>query len=980
MKKLFLMLLAVFAVTMAALAQTHTVTGTVLYEGNEPLVGATVLPIGGGQGTATNVDGQFTMTLPTSVKKLRVSYVGMQTKEVSILPGVPVMVHLDDANQLDEVVAVAYGTVKKAEYTGSVSVVSADQLEKSLVTDATQALNGKVSGVTVQSSNGAPGQAPSILIRGVGSINASTSPLYVVDGLPYNGDISTINVADIDQMTVLKDAASTALYGARGANGVIMITTKRGQEGRTRVTMTANWGGNSRMLPNYDLITDAPTYITTVYNILRSTAINNLGYSPSNAYNYAVSRVWPSIGYQTWTVPNGQNIIGTDGKFNPNATPGYLAGNHYYIADDWIKGSFVDGLRQEYNFAIQGGGNKFNYYLSAGYLSNEGVIKGSHFKRLSTRATVDYQAYDWLKIGSDLTYTYTNQGYPGDNNLDNSTSSGNSFFMAYSMGPVYPMYVRDAEGKIMHNENYGLPIYDYGDGKSTPYTRNYMSQANPTSQLLYNKEDYLSDVFDGKWYATINPFKGFTLTGTLGYYLMNQRMHYLANNLYGQSASYGGQAGQSNYRERTFSSQVVANYGIDINEDNRLDIMAGYESQNSNVESVEGMGQYLYNPNSWVIDNTSGSKHPYGNAYGFSTTGYFGRAKYNYASRYFLAASIRRDGSSRFHKDHRWGTFFSVSAAWDIAKEEFMTQFTAVDLLKFKASFGQNGNDRMGSSFYDYFTYGDFYQITGTDGVWSDGTLYHKGNKDLTWEKSNNFNIGFDFSFWSSKLSGTVEYYSRSIKDMLFFLPTAPSLGYSSYPANVGSMRNNGAEIELRYRPFDTKNFMLEINGNMTIPSNKVTKLAPDIINAEYGGWVRSSTYLVEEGKPLYQMWLVKYAGVDRETGLSQYWAKHTEAEHKQYLEDNNKQEPAWKVGEEYKTDNWTTAQQTNRTQTGNIMPKIYGGFGLNARVYDFDLSVSFAYQCGGRVYDNSYGSYMYGGGNDGAYIGQNIHKDMLAA
>lgn len=983
MKKLSLFLLTLVMTGLWAVAQNATVTGTVVDADNdEPLVGVSVIPVGGGQGAQTDIDGNFTLSVPRTVKSLNVSYVGYKPMTVAITPGHMTIKMLSTTHALDEVMVVAYGTTKKSAYTGSASKIDASELDKTLVTTATQALNGKMSGVTVQSSNGAPGTAPSILIRGVGSINASTAPLYVVDGLPYNGDISAINPADIEQMTVLKDAASTALYGARGANGVIMITTKRGQEGKTRITVDANWGGNSRSLANYDVITDQPTYLTTIYNMHRNTALYNLeDYDTAAAHQYGLGKLWSSLGYRTWSTPEGQDIIGANGKFNPNATPGWRSGDHYYIGDDWIKESFINGLRQSYDFALQGGNNKFNYYLSVGYLGNEGVIKGSHYNRLSTSAKVDYQAYSWLKVGSDITYTYTNKGYPGDNNLDNSTSSGNSFYAAYNMAPVYPFYVRDAEGNIEYNKTYNLPIFDYGDGKSTPYSRNFLSIANPTGQLLYDTTDYIDDIFDGKWYAKVNPIKDLYVTGTIGYNLYNERMHYVANNLYGQSADYGGQAGQESFRQRTISTQVIGNYGFDFLDHNRIDVMLGYESQNVNIESVYAYGSNLYRPGVYVIDNTADDKNPYGYEYGFANTGYFGRVNYNYDNKYFFSGSVRRDGSSRFHKDHRWGTFFSLTAAWDIAKESFMQQFTNVDLLKFKVSFGQNGNDNMGGSFYNYFTYADFYQIIGADGVWSDGTFYVKGNKDLTWEKSNNFNIGFDFSFFKGKLAGTLEYYQREIKDMLFWLPTAPSLGYSSYPANVGNMRNNGLELELTYRPIETKDFMLQLNGNITVPSNKVTKLAPDIIDPEYNGWVRSATYLVEEGKPLYQMWLVPYAGVDPETGISQYWAR----EKFTYTKEDEEKDPSHKegtvyYGEDYKTENWVEARNTNRKQTGNIMPKIYGGFGLNARVYDFDFSIAFSYQCGGKVYDNSYASFMYNGASGGQFIGQNIHKDMLAA
>ena len=991
MKKLFLLLVAVLTMTLCASAQTRTVTGTVLDATNdEPLIGASVTAGNANLGVATDFDGAFSITVPTSVKTLNVSYVGYEPQTVNISGSVLVIKLRPAANALDEVIAVAYGTVKKSEYTGSASVVKADQLEDALVTTVTSALSGRVSGVMTQSSNGQPGSAPTVLIRGVGSINASTAPLYVVDGVPYAGDIAGIPSTDIESMTVLKDAASAALYGARGANGVILITTKHGKEGTAKITVDARWGGNSRALPNYDVVTDPRQYLEQVYQGHYMTALmGGVSTEGLSNYQYGINQIWPSLGYQTWTAPAGQAIIGTDGKFNPYATPGYYneRAGYYYLGDDWGQ-QLTNGLRQEYNVSINGGTDKFTYYLGGSYLGDEGIITGSHYKRLSTRAAVDYQAKPWLKVGTNISYTYVNSGYPGDQTSSGST--GNAFMMANTMAPVFPMYARDKNGNILWNENYNNPVYDYGDSQfglgnakvngGDAGVRNVMSMSNPAGQLHYDLDESLMDIFDGKWYALLTPIEGLTINGNIGYFIDNTRNHYIANGLYGQMASFGGQAVQAQSRIRTLNIQALAEYQRTFAGVHNAGLMIGYESFDRWDESVTAQGNNLYNPFNWAVSNTIDQRLGSGSGTGYVTRGFFGRLKYNYDDRYFFMGSFRRDASSRFHPKHRWGNFWSASVAWDIAKEKFMEEFTNVDQLKFKFSFGQNGNDNIGN----YYAYLDQYTLTGSDGVFNDASLAYKGNPDITWETSNNLNVGFDFSFFKGMLYGTVEYYQRQVSDMLFNLPVSPSLGYSSIPSNIGSMRNYGAEIDLNYRPINTKDVTWDIFANLTLPSNKVIKLSPDILDKNLN-WLTGSR-IFHEGESMYQMYLVKYAGVDPETGKALYWTAvdDTEApmiplvEYGQVVKDEKGEVVMTYQKKEVKTDNWADANANNRQSTGNIMPKGYGGFGTQVNAYGFDLAVQFAYQFGGRIYDNSYSTFMHG--MYSSSIGNNIHKDLLNA
>ncbi|MDE5846987.1 MAG: SusC/RagA family TonB-linked outer membrane protein, partial [Muribaculaceae bacterium] len=604
MKRLLSLMAVLTAVIASALGQ-RTASGYVYsVSDDQPVIGATVLVKGTTVGTSTDLDGNFILNnIPANATKLVISYVGMHTQEVAIGEDLKIGL-LSDSQQLDDLMVVAYGTAKKSEYTGAASVVNASTIEDRLVTNVTNALNGAVAGVQTLNSNGQPGTGSTIRIRGVGSINADMNPLYVLDGVPYDGDIAALNPSDIESMTVLKDAAAAALYGARGANGVILITTKRGKMGSTKVTVDARWGANSREVTNYDVIKSPAQYYELSYAAQRNSALYNLGYDAERAHAYANSQMLASLGYQVYTVPDGEYLIGMDGKINPNATLGYQYGGYYFTPDDWADATFRNGLRQEYNLSVSGANEKFNYYFNGSYTKDEGTIKNSSYERASTRLSVDYNVTNWLKLGTNLSYAYAKSDYPRDMDSDSSSSNGNAFFAANNMAPIYPIYVRDAQGNILYDESYGKPIYDYGDSKSTPFARPFISQANPAGQLIYDSREFLKDIFNGKWYLQLTPIDGLTLTGTLGYNLDNTRYHMVLNGLYGQFTTTGGSATQQTERTSGVTLQGIANYQHTFGDVHNFQAMVGYESYSYRYELLEGTGQGLYNPFSWAINNT----------------------------------------------------------------------------------------------------------------------------------------------------------------------------------------------------------------------------------------------------------------------------------------------------------------------------------------------------------------------------------------
>ena len=867
-----------------------------------------------------------------------------------------------DTKELDEVIVTAYGTSTKGTYTGSAATVNTETLKKRQVSNVSNALAGEMAGVQILNNNGQPGVGASVRIRGVGSINAGMAPLYVVDGVPFDGDLSSLNTNDIENITVLKDAASTSLYGARGANGIVMITTKSGSKGGdANINFTARWGVNSRQVENYKVLTSPVEVYEKEYAALYN-AYKEMGYDDADANYYAnVGDSYGEMGLcgganvfgayaDIFTVPDGELLIGADGKINPKATLGYSDGYNYYTPDNWSDETFKSQQRQSYDLTISGGNERGNYYFSAGYLKDGGVIEDSELTRFSSRFKGEFQAKSWLKIGGNVSYNKTKNRYPGEQTTTNS--SGNAFFIANYIAPIYPLYVRDADGNILV-EN-GHTIYDYGDGSYSALNRNFMSIANPIGDLKYNHTEYNKDAFSGAASADITPIKGLTLTARYGINVENERYNDLGNAYIGQSASYEGTASQRSNRRYGLDQQYIIDYNFNIAEVNDIDITAGYDGYQYKYNRLAGYGTHLYNPESFYLSNATMDYSITGYQNTYTTKGFFGRVNYGYNSKYLFNASVRRDASSRFSEDNRWGTFYALSAAWLISNEDFLSA-SWIDLLKFKASFGEQGNDDFETNGEpNYYTYADQYSITGAEGSYADGILTYKGNPDLTWETSITYNVGFDFALFHSKLNGSIEYFGRKSKDMLYNKPVSGSVGYSSVPMNVGSMTNTGIEIDLNGNVLNFgRSFRWDLNANATFIKNKINELHPDL-NGEFVDGSRIYT----EGESMYRLYLVRYAGVDKETGDALYYAEDEE-------------------GNEITTNEYTTARNY-RKATGNLLPKVYGGFGTKFEFFGFDLSASFSYQLGGKIFDSGYQSLMHAG--DSYSAGYNWHEDIRKA
>ena len=969
MKRLLLLLAVCTACISGVWAQAQTVTGKVVDASTgEPIVGASVVVQGTSTGSITSLDGDFTVECAQGAK-LVISFIGLETKVVDAKDGVVVEL-AENTSALDEVMVVAFGTTTKKSFTGSASVVKSEDIQKRQSSNVTSTLAGTVAGVQSSSSTGQPGELSDIRIRGIGSMNASNKPLYVIDGMPADDDlVASISNSDIESVTVLKDAASNALYGARGANGVVLITTKRGTTRDAKITVEGKWGNNQRALPNYNVMTSPAMYYEKFYEAMYMSQIAN-GDAAAHAYanRNLLDHTNGGLGYLVYTIPAGQNLVGTNFKLNPQATLGYNDGEHFYTPDNWFNELFNTGnLRQEYNLNVSGSSDKFNYYASFSYLDDSGLMENSDYSRFTTRVAVDYQAKKWLKLNTSMAYAHSDQHYPDDQ--ENSGSSGNLFYVSNFMAPIYPLYIRDAEGNIMKDHN-GFTMYDYGDATEANFVRAFMNQSNPASAIELNKRLLKNDMFNGNFTLAAELYDGLKATAKVSVGYVGVRYQSTLNPYYGQFANMGGQAQVEADRMFTLNQQYLLTYVKDFGA-HSVDVLAGYEAYNYTTSYVYGVKTKLFNPDMAEVDNAilspnTGSATDY-----YATQGILAQAKYDYDNKYYVSASYRRDGSSRFAPGHRWGNFWSVGAAWDIKSEPWMDAVDEINLLKLKLSYGVQGNDNIGG----YYPYADQYTLSENNGTFAT-TLSYKGNDDITWETSHNLNGGLDFSFFDERLNGTIEGYWRRTVDMLYYKPVRPSLGYSTLPINIGSLSNAGVELELSGDVIKTKNVTWNIYANVSYNKNKILELDPSL----GGEWI-SGNYIYREGEAMDQFYIREYAGVNPDTGAPQWWMDQEKVEEDadgNPLKDENGN-PKYvldadgnPVIEKVTTESWSNATQYAQ---GDLLPKVYGGFGTSVNAYGVDFSIAFNYQLGGKLYDYTYAALMHSGYSR---AGQNWHVDIL--
>ncbi len=924
------------------LAQAQTVTGTVTgSEDGMPIPGVSVFVKGTTVGTVTQVDGTYSLNVPEDAEIIVFSFVGMQTQEIPFEGQATIDVALaSDAIAMDEVVVVAYGTAKKSSFTGSASTVGGEKLSKMQSSNLSKSLEGNVAGVQIAQNSGQPGDGASIVVRGLGSISASKQPLIVVDGVPYEGSLNSIPSQDIESLTVLKDAAANSMYGARGSNGVIMITTKKGKAGEVKVNFDGKIGWNSRAVPTYDVITDAGDYYEMIWESLRNQNVEDFGDSYMEAGYAASNDLISTLGYNVFDVPGNQLVNPLTGELNPAAT-------ERLWPEEWTDVPFKNGKREEYNLNFSGGAENGNYYASVGYLGDEGYVDGSDFERISARVKVEQEFGDFLTVGANLAYAGTTQNTAMD--PDNLNAYSNVFFFSQAIAPIYPVYLYDLDsGEPILDEN-GNKQYDFG----TAYARPYASEQNPVSVMKDNLNEFKRDNFSSRGFVKLEFLKDFTFTANLAYDLFNSNNTEYDTPNGGDAASVGGRGYKYTQRYSAINANQLLNYEKEIGAHN-VSVLLGHETKTDELRYLLGHMTNFVNADNPEFANATSYQDLTSYVNEYALEGYFSRVEYDYNDKYYLSGSFRRDGSSRFHPDNRWGTFWSVGGSWRLSEEPFMQGVDFLDNLKVKASYGTQGNDALldPDGFTIWYAYKDLYDV---DRVSDEPAmnLTFRGNKDLTWEKSNNFNVGIE-SIIADRFTFNADFFIKEIADMIYRRPLVGSGGNPTWIfRNELDMKNTGFEFELGVDVINRNDIKWNIALNGTHYKNELTRLPADKDQEE--GY-RAGNYWRKIGGSIYDFYTYEYVGVDSETGKPQY---------NLYLEDENGAE---------------TVEIVNRTsdaslrQTGkSAIPDFTGGLTTTLDVYGFDLTVQTAFQLGGYVLDYSYMNLMNGG-----EAGNNFHKDIF--
>ena len=942
--KLMMLLACLFMGASVVTAQNSKVTGLVISaEDSEPVIGATIAVKGVPTlGTITDLDGKFVLeNVPSSAKTLVVSYVGMTTQEVTIHPYVKVVMQ-SDAEVLEDVLVVAYGTAKKESFTGSAAVVSNKKITARPVANVTKALEGMVAGVQTTSGSGQPGSGASVVIRGFGSINAVSTPLYVVDGVPYDGNISSINPNDIASMTILKDASAGALYGSRGANGVVMITTKKGEQGRTRVNLKANWGVASRSLPRYETMDEAG-YLETVYQSYKNDLIYNSGVEPSvaavqalqNMKSGATAILGQNEMYNPYNYSITELIDPTTGKVRSDAVLKY--------SEDWVDEAMQDNpLRQDYTATITSGNDKTAQMYSLGYVNEQGLLKTTQFTRINGRMNIDTQVNKWLKSGISANYARRSSNSAQENN---STSS-NVWYTAELMAPIYPVFAKDADGNTLF-DGLGNPVFDYGSSRPAGANADWNTIATLYDDRYLSESDDLS----GRAYAELGNLKtgalqGLKLSVNYGFDLVNASSMQYYNPYNGNSVGVKGTIAKVNGRTFSYTFNQLMSYDRKFGK-HHVDVLAGHEFYKYNYQYLSATKTGFPFGGLYELDAASTITGASSYQDNYAVESVLSRASYDYADKYYLSGSYRRDGSSRFHKDSRWGNFWSVGGNWRVSQESFMKNVKWINNLSLKASYGVQGNDNLGS----YYAWQSFYDLGWPNASMNGAALSSLESSDLRWEKNANLNTGIETRLFN-RLNVSVEWYNRVTSDMLMSYPMATSLGFDGYNKNIGSMRNRGIDAAVAVEILKG-NFNWTVSAMASTIDNKVLKLAdkPEII---------SGSYIIREGETLNSFYTATAAGVDPATGKQLYWV---------WDEDENGVR-----SEKYITDDKAKATQCKDIQ-GSRIPDLYGSFSNEFRYKAFDLSVMCTYSLGGQILDGVYNTLLYGN-----YIGQAKSKHLERA
>jgi TonB-linked SusC/RagA family outer membrane protein len=869
-----------------------------------------------------------------------------------------------DIAALDEVLVVGYGTSTKQSFAGTAKTVKQEQLEIKNVSNISQALAGEVAGVTVINTSGQPGTASTIRIRGYGSVNGNRNPLYVVDGVPFTGSINSINPADIASTTVLKDATATAIYGSRGANGVIMITTKKGSKTDSFIEVDVKTGINTQIIPRYDVIKSPEEYIGYVWEGIYNRAAKTgnadpVGFANSNLFtdNYVPA------GYNMWNVADGGELIDPITRtVRPGVTRKYSPGLYEDAA-------FDSAFRNEGSIRMGGGDENSDYFVSLGYLNDDGYAINTGYDRYTARLNLNSDIREWLTIGANIGYAYSES-------LNNGQIAGseNVFEFADKMAPIFPVFLRDDDGNLVADPIFGGNQYDYG-AVSGFRARPNANNLNPIASANYDYRGSKRNELNGNLSMNIKITDKLTLETRYGQQYSMDRYKDYANPFYGTAVGDGGNIFVVDTERTTTNFLQLLRYRNQFG-DHSLEVLAAHENNEFTFkESTQYKGLVVVD-GLLELDNFVTNLSP---ATGFTASNtlesYFGQVNYDYLDKYYLTGSVRRDGSSRFVND-KWGTFWSVGGAWVASNEDFLSGSNLFTFLKLKASYGITGDQAGVGRFSGYDTY-----TTSLVGGGISIAPLDNGNPDLTWESSNMFQAGIEFSL-GSFLDATIDFYDKRTDNLIFDRRVGPSQGIAIITVNDGELANQGLEFDITGHLVSTKDFRLDlgVNGEMinneiiTMPLEPSTGL-PRILDTSAG------SYAYSQGSSIYEFYLREWAGVDPSDGAPMWWQYFNDSNGNGVLDGDEDtilsltpylDENPNAVVEKQITKTYANATDKYIGKSG--IPDLRGAMRLNMQYKNWNFSTQFTYSIGGWALDNQYAELM--SDRFGA-VGNNFHTDI---
>lgn len=966
LNRLLYALLLVITMQSFSLAQEREVSGSVKDVNGDPLFGAAVVVEGGGKSTGTDMDGKFTIKVAPG-KNLEFSFLGMKTKLVKVGSSKRIDVVLEEESQdLEEFEMVGYVTVKKDQYVGSASAIDNESLKRKSVSDVSQALAGEAAGVRVVNTSGQPGSSATVRIRGFGSVNGNRSPLYVLDGVPFDGNLSSINPDDIESMTVLKDATSTSVYGSRGANGVVLITTKKGRANQSKIQVESKIGFNSRLLPRYEVISSPEEYVEIGWSAMRQRGVleqqaNRTDFDNvySSVEDFANKNFFGKLGfapkYNMWNGETSQLIDPATGKFRSGVT-------RKYTPEKWSDYAYQASVRSEYNFSVSGGNDKTTYYTGLGYLNDVGYAINTHFQRYSGRVNVSHQAKPWLKGEFNLGYAHSKSRENGQ-----TEDVDNLFWVTDNMPPIYPLFLRDAQGNKIADKYFpGNYEYDFGNG------RGFSGTTNAIAQGMYDRKDRTRNELNANVFFKVDFLKELSFETRLGGQYYSKDKNDVINPYYGAEQGEGGRIKRYKRELLNYTFLQLLRYTQSFGKHN-VQAFAAHESTTYDKTYMDGNKSGLVNPKGGELNNAIKLAGLNSYAVGYRLESYFGQLMYDYESRYLFSASLRRDGSSRFLKD-KWGNFASAGIGWVVSREKFLENNKYVPYLKLKASYGTVGDQNIG-----YYSGYDVYNIDNFMGLPA-ASFYRIGYPNLTWEKSKIFQVGTEFSLLENRsVDVQLDYYHKTTDNLIFQSTLAPSAGNNVYTVNDGLLVNQGLEFTLTGHLVNQEDFKLDLALNGEVLSNKLTRMPIDNTTGKPKILDSSSAYAKAKDHSIFDFYMREYRGVNPDTGAAQYTLH--------YQDRNNNQQ--YDTGEEiaslyeFEHANPGVAVQETTTETyalatqkyvgKSAIPDVRGAVTLRAAYKGFSFSTQWLYGIGGYAYDNIYANMMTNG-----KIGRNIwHVDV---